>query len=268
MFGWMKPTRPAQARIPDGQIVYAVGDLHGTAGLTITMIERLMRDAKRFADKRARIIFLGDYVDKGDHSKDVIDILIEASSDSQIDWTFLKGNHEDALLSFIANPLFGPQWLAYGGGPTLQSYGLTLPANRTDPEGWQALAAQFVEALPPHHLDFFRALTTSYQLGGYFFAHAGVRPGRPLDQQEDGDLMWIRRPFLDDKRYLPAIIVHGHSPDLAPHRDQRRIGIDTGAYATGRLSAVRLVASNIEIMTVERAARPAPPATASQAAET
>jgi serine/threonine protein phosphatase 1 len=251
MFAWLKPKTPIVAAIADGQVVYAVGDLHGMAGLTKAMIARLLEDARQFPNAKPHLIFLGDYVDKGDHSNEVIAQLIELSRNPDVACTFIKGNHEDALLTFLENPMFGPQWLAYGGGPTLQSYGVNLPSGRITPDSWEGLADSFRAALPAEHLTFFRGLPTSLSLGGYFFVHAGIRPGRPLDNQEDGDLMWIRHQFLDDRRALPAVIVHGHSPDLEPYRDHRRIGIDTGAYATGRLSAVRLRGSAVEMISVK-----------------
>ncbi|MEN9856587.1 MAG: hypothetical protein RL186_29 [Pseudomonadota bacterium] len=258
MFSWLKPTSKSKSKssdaayIPDGQIVYAIGDLHGTIDLTHAMIARLLDDAKAFAPAHPHLVFLGDYVDKGDHSKDVVDALIALQRREDVTCTCIKGNHEDALLTFLDNPLFGPQWLAYGGGPTLQSYGVSLPVARATEELWQEMAGRFQAALPPEHLAFFQALPTSLFMGGYFFAHAGIRPGRALDEQEDGDLMWIRRQFLDDRRNLPAVIVHGHSPDLEPYQDHRRIGIDTGAYATGRLSAVRLFGAARDIICVSR----------------
>ena len=105
MFAWLKPKLPiiarASARILDGQVVYAIGDLHGMAKLTMIMIARLLSDARQFEGQRPHLIFLGDYIDKGDHSKDVLDLLIEASKNVDVDWTFIKGNHEDAMLAFL-----------------------------------------------------------------------------------------------------------------------------------------------------------------------
>jgi serine/threonine protein phosphatase 1 len=254
MFNWLKPKPAPQGFIPEGQVVYAVGDLHGMASLTEAMINRLVRDTKKSTDLLPHLIFLGDFVDKGDHSKEVINLLVELAKREELRTTFLKGNHEDALLTFLENPSFGPQWVSYGGGPTLSSYGISVPElRRANAEIWEEIALQFREKMPKTHLEFFESLPTSIRIGGYFFAHAGVRPNRSLDDQEDGDLMWIRRQFLDDKRTLSAIIVHGHSPDPEVYKDQRRIGVDTGAYATGKLSAVRLQGTTSQFLSVSRA---------------
>jgi serine/threonine protein phosphatase 1 len=253
MFPWLKPAPAPKPYIPDGQVVYAVGDLHGMADLTKAMVDKILRDTKKFPDCEPRLIFLGDFVDKGDHSKEVISLLVELSARSDVQTTFIKGNHEDALLTFLAHPSFGPQWVSYGGAQTLMSYGVTIPEIRSfEAAMWEDVAHRFKEALPHEHIDFLESLPTSTKIGNYFFVHAGVRPNRSLEDQEDGDLMWIRRQFLDDKRNFSAIIVHGHSPDLEAYQDHRRIGIDTGAYATGKLSAVRLMGASRHIVSVTR----------------
>jgi serine/threonine protein phosphatase 1 len=254
MKAWLnaKNASPVSPSVPEGQILYAIGDLHGMTTLTQCILVKVLNDAKRFSGDRARVIFLGDYVDKGDNAKTTLDLLIEAEHNTDVDWTFIKGNHEDALLTFLNDPEFGPQWLSYGGGPTLHAYGLTPPTDRNDPDAWHRLAEQLSHEMPSEHHRFLSRLVTSFEAGSYFFVHAGIRPGRSLKDQEDGDLMWIRRQFLDDKSKLPAIIVHGHSPDLKPYRDSRRIGIDTGAYATGCLTAVRLKGSAVDMISVSR----------------
>lgn len=252
MFAWLKPKPNVSAQIPDGQLIYAIGDLHGMYGLAKAMVSHLLEDARQFSDAKPHLVFLGDYVDKGDQSDAVISFLIELSARSDITTTFVKGNHEDALLTFLDNAEFGPQWMAYGGGPTLQSYGVSPPGNRATGELWEEVAQKFKAALPADHVAFLQSLPTSWALGGYFFVHAGIRPGRSLENQEDGDLMWIRRQFLDDRRKLPAVIVHGHSPDLEAYCDHRRIGIDTGAYATGKLTAARLFGSDVALLSVTR----------------
>lgn len=250
MFDWLKSLPRVEPYIPEQQLVYAVGDVHGMIDLLKALVRKILKDAAGFPDFRARIIFLGDFIDRGDHSKGVIDQLIAYSQLTHVDWTFLKGNHEESLLRFLKDPEFGPQWLAYGAAPTFASYGVSLPANRQDSEAWSATAEALVAAIGPSHMAFLESLSTSYSCGSYFFAHAGVRPGVPLSEQSKNDLLWIRGQFLHDKRNLPAIIVHGHSPDAEPFIDHRRIGVDTGAYATGRLTAVRLMGSGAELISV------------------
>lgn len=240
-------------KLPPETIVYAIGDVHGSRELLAAMLAKIEATAKlEHPSNRAHIVMLGDYVDKGDDSKGVIDLLINAQTNLMFDWTFLKGNHEDALLTFLDRPSFGAQWQNYGGGHTLSSYGVRTPTSRDDDDIWETTAQALVAAMPPDHLKFLLSLTISLQVGGYFFVHAGIRPGRRLKDQDEADLLWIRRAFLNSKRSLPAVIVHGHSPDMEPYIDNRRIGVDTGAYATGRLTCVQLWGANVRWLHVTR----------------
>lgn len=250
MFDWLKSLPRVEPYIPDRQIVYAVGDVHGMIDLLKALVRKILKDAAAFPGYRPRIVFLGDFIDRGDHSKSVVDQLIAYSQSTHVDWTFLRGNHEDSLLRFLKDPEFGPQWVAYGGAPTFVSYGVPVPSSRQDGEAWAAAAEALSQAIGPAHLAFFESLATSFTCGTYFFAHAGVRPGVALADQSENDLLWIRGQFLHDKRNLPAIVVHGHSPDSEPYIDHRRIGVDTGAYATGRLTAVRLMGSGADLISV------------------
>ena len=250
MFDWLKSPPRVEPYIPERHLIYAVGDVHGMIDLLKALVRKILKDAAEFPDHRARLIFLGDFIDRGDHSKGVIDQLIAYGQLTSVDWTFLRGNHEDSLLRFLKEPAFGPQWIAYGGAQTFASYGVAIPSNRQDSEAWTEAALLMARAIGPAHLSFLEALETSFRFGSYFFVHAGVRPGVALDEQSDSDLLWIRGQFLHDKRSLPAIVVHGHSPDSEPYIDHRRIGVDTGAYATGRLTAVRLMGSGAELISV------------------
>ena len=152
----------------------------------------------------------------------------------------LVGNHEVALLLYLDGHLSRETWLGYGGRETLQSYGVEPPEKDDDAEGWEAARAQFAEALPASHLDLLKAMGVTHVAGDYFFCHAGARPGVPLGDQTEADLLWIRGSFLDDKGRFDKVIVHGHSVGEEVQADHRRIGIDTGAYATGALTAVKL----------------------------
>jgi serine/threonine protein phosphatase 1 len=235
-------------------ILYAIGDVHGSRDLLSAMLTKI--DAKARAEHpeiRAKIILLGDYVDKGVDSKGVIDLLLQARDNPMFDWIFLKGNHEDAMLTFLERPNFGPQWLSYGAAHTLSSYGVPIPNNRDDDIAWEETASKLLAMMPYEHLQFLTGLPIFVHVESYFFVHAGIRPGRALRNQEDGDMLWIRRSFLDSKGKLPAIVVHGHSPDMEPYADHRRIGVDTGAYATGRLTAVQLRGHDVEWLHVTRA---------------
>lgn len=233
------PALPPSAKAPEGRRIYAIGDIHGRADLLDKLVNDIARDAAEGAYRdRPILVFLGDYVDRGFQSKDVIDLLLSERL-SPFETYFLKGNHEAALLQFLDEPSFGPRWCEFGGAETLVSYGVRPPRMRTATDEWAAASKALHQALPPQHLDFLRRLKLSVRLGDYLFAHAGVRPGVDLALQSEQDLLWIREDFLNDTRRLGAVVVHGHTPVAQPHRDFRRIGIDTGAYLSGRLTAAR-----------------------------
>jgi serine/threonine protein phosphatase 1 len=237
------------ARVPMGRRVYAVGDIHGRADLLIKLLEELRKDA-RIGNYQGRpiLIFLGDYVDRGFQSKDVINVLL-SNMVSPFETYFLKGNHEQAMLQFLGDPGIGPRWAEYGGAETLVSYGVQPPRQRTSMEEWMQASADLHEALPNEHLHFLKSLELSVRVGDYVFVHAGVRPGVPLDQQSEHDLLWIRDDFLNDRRSLGAVIVHGHTPIPKPYRDTRRISLDTGAYLSGKLTAARFEHDGVEFIT-------------------
>ena len=234
------PVRPA----PPDHLIYAVGDIHGRADLLDALLERL--DADR-GGARAEVIFLGDYVDRGDNSAVVLDMLIEEARRDRFETIFLKGNHEAVMLDFLADAGAGPAWGRYGGLDTLLSYGVEPPQS-ADPAQWEATRRVFASVLPAMHREFLEGLALSAERGCYFFAHAGVNPQRRLAEQSEEDLTWIRGAFLDSERKLERIIVHGHSPEPEAHADDRRIGVDTGAYATGVLTAARLKAGEVSFI--------------------
>lgn len=236
------------SRVPAGRRIYAVGDIHGRADLLKGLIEELAEDASH-GDYEGRpiLIFLGDYVDRGFQSKDVIDVLLGESL-SRFETYFLKGNHEAAMIQFLSDPSIGPRWAEYGGVETLVSYGIRPPRARINMEEWTRVSEEFQAALPAEHRQFLGNLDLSVRIGDYVFVHAGVRPGMPLDQQTEQDLLWIRDDFLNDRHYLGAVIVHGHTPVQHPYRDGRRIGIDTGAYLSGRLTAARFEHESVEFI--------------------
>lgn len=250
------------ATVPDRRRVYAIGDIHGRADLLVRLLEDLRQDAAEGDfDGRPILIFLGDYIDRGFQSRDVIDVLLSEQL-SPFETYFLKGNHEAAMLQFLGDPSIGPRWAEFGGAETLVSYGVRPPRTRTSVDDWARASDELGKVLPPEHLHFLRNLDLSVQIGDYVFVHAGVRPGVPLDQQSEYDLLWIREEFLGDRKPLGAVIVHGHTPTSAPHRDSRRVGIDTGAYLSGRLTAARFEQDKVEFL----ATRPTKQPVASQRA--
>ncbi|HEY0836943.1 MAG TPA: metallophosphoesterase family protein [Azospirillum sp.] len=232
----------APARVPDRHLVYAIGDIHGRADLLDQTLERIAADAARLPDHARYVVYLGDYVDRGPDSARVIERLL-AGPPPGFGAIHLKGNHEVALLDFLNDVRIGPTWFAegIGGGATLASYGVLPPADPADPDHLTAAQAQFRAALPPAHRAFLtKDLRTHVTIGDYLFVHAGIRPGVPLAEQREEDLLWIRREFLNSTADHGKVVVHGHTIAPEPEVRANRIGIDTGAYATGRLTCLVL----------------------------
>ncbi len=220
--------------------MWAVGDIHGRLDLLQPLVEAIVADLHASAATRKMVVFLGDYIDRGPDSRGVLRLLAGLSAVQGVEWRFLKGNHEQAMLGFLDDPAAGPKWCEYGGDNALRSYGLRVPdlAHRT--EAWARVAADLRHKLTARETAFLENLELSVTVGDYFFSHAGARPGVALDRQSAEDLMWIRQPFLNSKVGFDRVVVHGHTPTAQAHVDHRRIGIDTKAYHSGVLSAVRL----------------------------
>ncbi|WAC25951.1 metallophosphoesterase family protein [Ancylobacter sp. SL191] len=239
---------PPPYSIPAGQRVYAIGDIHGWLDLLDRLLAMVVQDARcaSAGPSSARFIFLGDYIDRGPASRQVIDRLI-AGRDAA-GWICLKGNHEAMLLEALDGRRDFDVWLANGGVETLFSYGIVARQHLTA-GGEDALRAAMSEAIPPAHLAFLRELPTSHELGGYFFCHAGVRPGVPLERQADDDLLWIREAFINSTADHGRRVVHGHTPVMASEILPNRINVDTGAYLTHRLSCAVLEAAEVRVLT-------------------
>ena len=223
--------------------MWAVGDIHGRLDLLKPLVEAIMADAAASGATRKVVIFLGDYIDRGPDSRGVIQYLIDLPTDAGIEWRFLKGNHEEAMLNFLADPAKGATWCEYGGDAALASYGLKPPEMKHRVEAWARVAADLDHKLSPRERAFLENLEFSVTVGDYFFAHAGARPGVALDRQSERDLMWIRNSFLDSDVPFEKVVVHGHTPTREVHVDHRRIGVDTQAYQSGTLTAIRLQAA-------------------------
>jgi serine/threonine protein phosphatase 1 len=228
-----KRTLPAVAR--DARI-YAVGDIHGRVDLLRAMNQLIHEDAYARQAARNVVVYLGDYVDRGEASRQVIDCLLDEPLPG-FECIHLRGNHEDSMVQFLGDPQIGPAWLSYGGAATLLSYGVKPPASDRD---FVRVQGELRQALPPPHLDFMRRLALSHVEGDYYFTHAGVRPGIALEAQVPQDLMWIRDEFLSSKADFGKIVVHGHTITEAPEVRRNRIGIDTGAFASGILTCLML----------------------------
>lgn len=239
---------PRKTHVPADTRVYAVGDIHGRADLLKRLMELIHEDVANSEESRVVLIFLGDYVDRGFQSKDVIDYLLSDEL-ARYETYYLKGNHEAAFETFLADSSFGPQWAKFGGAETLMSYGIQPPRAKTITSEWEVVCTQLNRQLPVEHRAFLSSLSLYATLGDYVFVHAGLRPGLPLDQQTEKDILWIREEFLKDEGAFDRVVVHGHTPISDPHHDFRRIGIDTGAYLTGKLTAACLVGSEVKFIT-------------------
>jgi serine/threonine protein phosphatase 1 len=238
-----------------GELVYAVGDVHGCYELLKDLLARLAADAEaRARGRRPVMIFLGDYVDRGPSSARVMDALVWLRRRADLEIHFLKGNHEQALLEFLEAPERGGPWMSYGGAETLASYGVEPPAPDAPPAAYRAAREALLERMPAAHLRLLQQLETMVVVGDYAFVHAGIRPGTPLEDQAEEDLLWIRRGFVDQPGPFAKVVVHGHTwISEQPQISEHRLGLDTGAYATGVLSAVRLEDGELEVLQAQRA---------------
>lgn len=217
--------------LPAGLRVYAIGDIHGCAARLAGLHDRIASHAAESGPARLLVVHLGDYVDRGEDSAGVIALLRGKPAVPGAEVVNLVGNHEQMMLAALdpsAEARIAQFWLDNGGAPTLASYG----ADPADRQSWGVV--------PEGDLGWMRRLRPSLSLGGYFFAHAGVRPDRPLDRQDPMDLAWIREPFLSWAGGLPAVVVHGHTPSDGPEVLPHRIGVDTGAVYGGPLTCAVL----------------------------
>ncbi len=243
----MKPTARRPPSLPDGLRVYALGDIHGCADLLERAFAAIDADIQREKAERLLHVILGDYIDRGLESRRTLDLLIDRARHNDV--VFLKGNHEDVLLDFLRDPTRLHDWRQFGGLQTLISYGLRPSLNpgiREQVDLARALAA----ALPSDHRLFLEALELSFTCGDFFFAHAGVRPGVVLEAQQQEDLLWIRDEFLNSQLDFGKFIIHGHTPVKEPDLRPNRLNIDTGAYATGRLTLLRIEGTELKFLDV------------------
>jgi len=232
-----------------GGLVYAIGDIHGRYDLLTEMLARIVADALDRQRGRAPILVTcGDYVDRGPDSASVLTALDWIRRDGRLQLRALKGNHESAFLAFLSDPCDGTGWLGFGGDATLLSYGVRPPADFHDAADLVRARDDLLEMMPAAHLRVLQELEMMAVIGDYAFVHAGIRPGVPLARQKPEDLLWIRGPFLDRTEPFEKRIVHGHSwIEAAPEIYDNRIGLDTGAYETGVLTAARIEDGEVEL---------------------
>lgn len=226
---------PSGFALVPGRRVFAIGDIHGRADLLREAIRTIEAHLTAHPVARHLIVVLGDIIDRGPQSREVIDDLIALGQRREL--VVLKGNHETLIDTFLSDPATLSHWKKLGGGETLASYGLPL-RGLTSPAQESEIAQAFRAAMPAAHHAFLARLPTSLSCGDLFFAHAGVRPGVALAAQSDHDLIWIRNDFLKHEELFEKLIIHGHTPVRSPDVRDNRINIDTGAYVTGRLSCM------------------------------
>jgi serine/threonine protein phosphatase 1 len=218
-----------------GLRLYAIGDVHGHAGALRDVFARIDADRTERPLPRSLELYLGDYVDRGPASRDVLNLLLERRNQQEL--VLLKGNHEVLFLQFFDDPSLFEVWRQNGGLSTLMSYGLK-PSFKPTASELRELAQEFRRVVPRAHREMLMNAPASFEFGDLFFVHAGVRPGIPLHQQKEDDLLWIREDFLLHERAFEKIVVHGHTQVPVPEVLFNRINLDTGAYATGRLACV------------------------------
>ena len=216
--------------------IYAVGDIHGRLDLLEMMEDHIAADILDNGVISPLLCYLGDYIDRGPQSAQVIDHLSKQNKHG-LARVFLKGNHEDRMIEFLDNPSEkGPSWISFGGHEALESYGLAVPAD--EQIQWDQLRDQLKSALPDRHLQFLKDLRIGFRWGSHLFVHAGLNPDRTTADQLAHDLMWIREPFLSSDTDWGMTVVHGHVIVPEPVFRANRIGIDTGAYRTGELTCL------------------------------
>lgn len=230
---------PGRPEVPSGTAVYVVGDIHGRADLLRAARRQILDDADHRGATRKVLVHIGDYVDRGEESHRVIDLLLDEPL-SGFENIHLMGNHEKSLLQFLADASIGPHWVRYGGDATLYSFGVRPPAAMADLAEFERARRQFLVNFPDRYRDFLENLPYRHEEGDYLFVHAGVRPGVPLERQNADDLLWIREEFLYSNAFHGKVVVHGHSISDRPEMLHNRIGIDTGAFASGRLTCLVL----------------------------
>lgn len=250
LIGWMKRSQAVQTiavsrrRIdlgdePASYPIYAIGDVHGCLQELKDAEARIAADIRR-TGRPGLTVLLGDYVDRGPSSSQVVEHLL-TPSELGLRRLALCGNHDDVFSKFIEDPEIYLDWLGLGGDKTLVSYGIDLHHLETKRQMRGGdIKALLADAIPQSHKEFLANLPISLKIGNIVFVHAGLRPGVTLGEQFDEDMMWIREPFLSDGPGQQLLVVHGHTPNPQPSVGRGRIGIDTGAYYTGRLTVLKI----------------------------
>jgi serine/threonine protein phosphatase 1 len=244
-----KSSSSQRPQVPAGQRVYAIGDVHGCRAHLAGLLDRIGRDVASKDRAEVTLVYLGDYIDRGPQSAEVIDLVL-----AQPTWADqvvrLKGNHEEMLERFLADPTYGNAWRQFGGLATVASYGVDTKGLQLGRD-LERTARDLERAMPATHHNFVATLPYAHTIGDYFFCHAGVRPGVALEQQRASDLCWIRHEFLSSDDDFGLVVVHGHSPVESPEVFANRVNVDTGAYATGVLSCAVIEGARVDFICVD-----------------
>jgi serine/threonine protein phosphatase 1 len=245
--------KAADPAIGPGKRIFAIGDIHGRLDLLDLLLARISAGMAAASPRDNILVFLGDYIDRGPAARGVIERLCGLKREASWKSIFLRGNHEHAILEFMDDPVSYGAWRSHGAAETLLSYGVMPPRfeNRQD---FVRARDDFARKCPPHHLEFLSRLECSHIEDDYIFVHAGIRPGVAIADQAQEDLMWIREDFLTHRRPFEKFVVHGHTPSPAPVILSNRICVDTGAHATGRLTALVLEGEHRSFMDVRKSA--------------
>ena len=244
----------ANAEVPDGVRVYAVGDIHGRVDLLDRLHTMIREDAADVqTDLKKVVVYLGDYVDRGLYSRELLDFLLDDPLEG-FESVHLRGNHDQYFLDFLVDPEREASWLRFGGDATIYSYGVRIPNHVPPDKRMVHIRDRLQESVPRRHLAFLGGLELTRVIGDFLFVHAGVNPERSLSKQTPEDLMWIRGKFLKSGRDFGKVVVHGHSVTTRPEVRENRIGIDTGACYNDNLTCVVLEGASKRFLSTSEAA--------------
>lgn len=231
-------------------LTYAIGDIHGRLDLFQKMIALIKHDSAQL-NARPRVVLLGDYIDRGPESRRVLDTILALQDQVWCELVVLMGNHEKTLLNFLHDAAYGPRWIEFGALSTFHAYGVPIAKPPANEEEWEAVRLELMQAMPTDHLLLYASMPVRFTAGDYLFVHAGVDPVVELSEQGPDTLLWIRSAFLTVEKSCDYVVVHGHTADTKPANLRWRIGVDTGAYATGVLTAVRLKGETRDLIQVK-----------------
>ncbi len=243
----VEPVSLDTAAMPPDHRAYVIGDIHGRNDLLRLLLDRISADMAKKKKVKTDLVFLGDYVDRGQDSRGVIETILKLDLPG-VNIVTLKGNHEESMLCFLSEPVKGKRWLHYGGDSTLRSYDVEITPGTATEVNIKTAAKKFKKLIPDTHRQFLKDLDDRYIAGDYFFVHAGIDPGESLDNQAAHDLLWIRDEFLLHDGLYEKVIVHGHSIIPEPEFKQNRIAIDTGAFYSNTLTCLVLEGKDKEIL--------------------